>query len=671
MGRVFFTLFIFLTLVGGFSSCSLIEKKPNSKIPDRREFPVNKDISPCDDFFQYSCSKAISSFKLRKDRSRHIFSFSDSQERILKAKRKYLENLLKTDSKKLTQRTLQVQDYYASCVDTSSRKKEEKDVVAQTLKQVEGLKTKKQFVDYLVNRALLGQKSFFYYSNISNLDNTDIYDFFLIPRLMSTMPDRSYYKNKKLVKNFKSLAVDFFQTLGLEKPLERAQWLVEMEKYAVDNYPIPAQIRPMYSKRKYSSKKRLLAFTRLRLKPLIKKVPHQTKIRNPMEEVFIFLNDKYIPKYSLEQLKTIYLFQVLSPLMDEGYPKYFRKKFAFYHKFLGGPPKRSQLSERCAMATNERGAFSKEIDWVLFDKFFPNFPEKRFVTLVEKVRSSILKGLKKNKWLSSKSRAHAIEKIQKARLQVVRPKSEREWDFNLIAQYSKKKYIANQRLLRLKRIEKNWLQLVHPVNKDAWSYSPLTVNAYYDPEFNKFVMMGGILQYPFYDPKAPDWVNLGSVGTVVGHELGHGVDNNGAKFDATGRVRQWMTSKDIKTFKNRGKVLVAQFEKAGHDGQLTLGENIGDLTGLTFALNAAIGTFPKDLEKRQQALRDFFLQYARLWCGVMRPKEAERLLKIDEHSLIWARVNEQVKHQGDFARAYQCKPGDPLFLPKEQRLKIW
>jgi len=177
----------------------------------------------------------------------------------------------------------------------------------------------------------------------------------------------------------------------------------------------------------------------------------------------------------------------------------------------------------------------------------------------------------------------------------------------------------------------------------------------------------GILQYPFYDPNLPEVPNLGAVGVVIGHELGHGIDDKGARYDDTGRLKQWMTEKDLAEFQRRGEHLILQFEGAGHNGRLTLGENIGDLVGVSFAYHAA---FPdgKGTKEQKQA---FFNQYARLWCGVIRPKMKERLLKTDPHALFNARVNEQVKHQPGFQEAYGCKSGDPMVLPEKERVSIW
>jgi putative endopeptidase len=209
------------------------------------------------------------------------------------------------------------------------------------------------------------------------------------------------------------------------------------------------------------------------------------------------------------------------------------------------------------------------------------------------------------------------------------------------------------------------------VNIHAWGMGPLTVNAYYDPTKNKFVMPIGILQYPFFVPEGDIIENLGAVGAVVGHELGHAIDDEGSKFNAEGKLKQWMTDDDVKKFKLRGEKMAEQFSKIGHNGQLTLGENVADLVGLTFAYNAA---FPANLSIKKENTEDkrkFFVAYARLWCDVMRDKRKEMQLKTDPHSLGYARINEQMKHQSGFQEAYSCKKGDKLYLDPKERIQIW
>ncbi len=283
------------------------------------------------------------------------------------------------------------------------------------------------------------------------------------------------------------------------------------------------------------------------------------------------------------------------------------------------------------------------------------------------MRESIINGLKKNTWLEPETRAKAILKMEKAKLYLVKPKNDKEWNFLPVKKFSDKNKLDNSKTFAKNVIEKQIYDIKNGANLVAWGMGPLTVNAYYDPSANKFVMPMGILQYPFFNAEGDLIENLGAVGSVIGHELGHGIDDQGSRYDEVGRLKQWMTMKDLKEFSSRGRKLVDQFNKAGHNGNLTLGENIGDLVGLTFSFNAA---FPKN-DGSHAEQRTLFIAYARVWCNVMRPKAEENQLKTDPHALGWARINEQVKHQKAFAEAFQCKAGDKMTLPDSERVQIW
>lgn len=201
---------------------------------------------------------------------------------------------------------------------------------------------------------------------------------------------------------------------------------------------------------------------------------------------------------------------------------------------------------------------------------------------------------------------------------------------------------------------------------------PLTVNAYYNPPDNKFVMLQGILQYPFFDGTMTDAQTLGAVGMVVGHELGHGFDDNGSKYNEDGVLLQWMPKADLEQFQQRTALLVEQFNPIGGEinpeyGKLTLGENIADTSGLRFAYEAA---FPGN-QGTMGDKRAFFLQYARVWCGIMRPEEFKRRLRVDPHAQTESRVNLPLMHQPGFYEAYGCEAGDRMYLPADKRMELW
>ena len=249
----------------------------------------------------------------------------------------------------------------------------------------------------------------------------------------------------------------------------------------------------------------------------------------------------------------------------------------------------------------------------------------------------------------------------------MQPTTDREWDFKPAQKFSSKTPYANAKKLTLAGHERTLQRLREGVNQEAWGMGPLTVNAYYSPDKNKFVLPIGILQYPFFIPEGDIIENLGAVGAVAGHELGHSIDDEGSKFDSSGKLRQWMAEADVKKFQERGQKMLKQFDSIGHNGALTQGENIADLVGLTFAYNAA---FPEGKGEKLDKQK-FFVAYGRVWCSVMREKAKEMQLKTDPHSLGIARINEQVKHQPGFMEAFSCDKNNKLYLDPKDQISIW
>lgn len=665
-----------LTLAGVLCSVSLplmaADTKPlptpSSAIPDRREFPVNEAINPCDNFYEYACSKVNASFKLRDDRSSHTFSFSDSHERLLAKKKEYLKDISekKAAKQKLSPRSDSLATVYGACMDGEAHKAEEKERVKSLLSDLAAIKSHADFQKYLIRQNDLGRPSFVTADNLVNLDNPEIVDFSIFVN-MTTLPERSYYEKKDVVKDYRSVLELFFTTLGESKNQAKAKAdaVIKLETAFAKVDPLPAEMRDLYTKRTSITKDKLLkAYPDLYLEPLLARVPDTTLIRHMIPKSYAFL-DKQLKTAKLDDLKAVYLVEALHNILDDAYPELHQAFFDFEKKHLGGPEVRPSRDERCTMMVMRR--YEKEIDAEVLPLVFPNFPEEKFVALAEHVRQSIIDGVKTNDWLSEDGKKGAIEKISKATLQLVKPKTEADWYFNPEVAYDIKKPVENAEKLGAALQARMFNELKEKRNRMRWYMGPLTINAYYSPEDNQFVMPVGILQYPFYDPKLPEITNLGAVGAVIGHELGHGIDDQGAQMDADGKLRQWMSDKDVKNFQERGKKFIAQFDKAKHNGKLTLGENIGDLTGVTFAYRAA---FPEGKGSIQDK-KDFFTQYARVWCGVKRPKAEEQQLKTDPHSLGWARVNEQVKNQPAFAEAFSCKKGDKMVLDPKDRVKIW
>lgn len=639
----------------------------SSEIPDQREFKLDSKTNPCDDFHQYVCGDVETSFKLRDDRSSHTFSFDDSDERLLEKKKTFFKNL--KDEKKLSPRSLQFKDYYLACMNEKESTIEERGLVKNLVKEVATIKTIADFIRLNQENLTNDKWGFVGYDIIPNIDNPLIYDITFDVTLMG-LPEHTYYENVELVEEYKKLMAEFLNTIypneSKDEHLKRAQALVDFEKKFKEFYPFPAEFRQRYTQpRKVSRDDFFKQTSVIGLEDFFKKnVPATTLIRDFIPESFTFIQ-KEMKAENLQVLKDMYTYRNARDYMDDAFPELFKKRWAFRHQFLGGPISRSDRQERCTESV--MGSFNREFDHEMLPRLFPKFPSEKMQLVAEKIRSSILSGIEKNNWLSEQSKKGALEKIRTAKLQLVQPKTEKEWDFKPIQKLSHTKPYSNGRKLAFASHVRTLKKLREGVNQDAWGMGPLTVNAYYSPDKNKFVLPIGILQYPFFNSDGDLIENLGAVGAVVGHEIGHSIDDEGAKFDASGKLNQWMTDDDIKKFKVRGAKMADQFNKIGHNGGLTLGENVADLVGLTFAYNAAFpdnnGTTP-DKQK-------FFVAYGRLWCNVMREKAKEMQLKTDPHSLGWARINEQVKHQPGFYEAFSCNSKNKLYLSESDRVKIW
>jgi putative endopeptidase len=640
---------------------------PSSAIPAKREFPLSPTEKPCDDFHKYVCSEVESSFRLREDRRSHTFSFSDSHERLLDAKKKFMEEL--PTMKNLDARTAQVRDTYLACMDEKSSAASERQEVARVMDIMKTLKTSEEVLKFSHKTMGTELDSLIGYGGSANVDDSNKMDIWVGGSLMH-LPDHSYYENKALMKDYQTLLTHFYETvygksLSAKDAAKKAKAIIAFQLDFIKVYPVTAVRRQRTSERRTMTQAEFIkAYPNIFPELFLAEAPKNDLVRLVVPETMEFINT-HLKTYPASVWKDFYLLSVLEPVLDDAYPQFYQENFNLRKKYYGGPNTRPVRQERCT--TFASGQFNMELDNALIDKVFPAFPEEQMQLIGKKIRESLLEGLRANTWLSTSARAGAIQKIEKIRLQMVRPHTDREWNFTPLRTYSAKDRIANAHLFHGASWEKNLKELGEPNNRDAWGMGPLTVNAYYSPSENKFVVPIGILQYPFFSKDNALIENIAAIGSVMGHEIGHSIDDNGANYDADGNIKPWMSAEDLAEFKKRSKGLVELFNSVGHNGTLTLGENVGDLVGLTSSYRAAFPKGKGSVADKQK----FFVAYARSWCSVIRPGFDQFLLKTDPHALGWARINQQVKLQDGFHEAFNCKPGDKMFLPENERTKIW
>jgi predicted metalloendopeptidase len=223
-------------------------------------------------------------------------------------------------------------------------------------------------------------------------------------------------------------------------------------------------------------------------------------------------------------------------------------------------------------------------------------------------------------------------------------------------------------------------KLGKPIDRDEWGMTPQTVNAYYNPELNEIVFPAAILQPPFFNVNADDAANYGGIGAVIGHEISHGFDDQGSQFDGDGNLRQWFAEDDLKKFKARTRALVEQYAafepvKGYHvNGELTLGENVADNSGMAIAYKAyqlSLGGKPAPVIDGLSGDQRFFLGWAQVWRSKSREAEAVRLLTVDPHSPAAVRGDAPLRNSDAFYKAFEVRDGDQMYLPPEQRVTIW
>ena len=357
------------------------------------------------------------------------------------------------------------------------------------------------------------------------------------------------------------------------------------------------------------------------------------------------------------------------PFVDEN--------FAFYGKTLTGAQELKPRWKRGVAAVE--GSLGEVVGKLFVAEHFPPAAKERMNTLVANLTEAYRRNIQALEWMSPETKSKALEKLAKFNPKIGYPK---EW-----RDYSKLEIRRDDLVGNLKRaaefeIARNLAKLGKPVDRDEWFMTPQTVNAYYNPGMNEIVFPAAILRPPFFDMQADDAVNYGGIGAVIGHEIGHGFDDQGAKYNGDGNMLDWWTDADRKQFEERSKKLIDQysaFEPAQLPGQhvngaLTIGENIGDLGGLTIAYQAykiALEGKPAPVLDGLTGPQRFFTGWAQVWRGKARDAELARRLATDPHSPFEFRCNGTVRNVPEFYEAFDVKPGDKLYLAPSDRVKIW
>lgn len=349
--------------------------------------------------------------------------------------------------------------------------------------------------------------------------------------------------------------------------------------------------------------------------------------------------------------------------------------FDFYGKAMSG---RKELLPRWRRTVDGvNGALGEAVGQLYVEKYFSAEAKDRMIKLVDNLKLSLSERINNLEWMSDETKAKAQEKLSTFIVKVGYPD---KWKDYSSLEINDDSYYANMVRAQEFAFADMMKDLGKPVDNTKWYMTPQTVNAYYNPSTNEICFPAGILQSPFFYMNGDDAINYGGIGVVIGHEMTHGFDDQGRKYDKDGNLTDWWTKEDATRFDDRAKVMVDYFDNIvvidsiNANGTFTLGENIADHGGLQVAYNAFLKTDQaKSTEKKDgfTPAQRFFLSYANLWAGNVRDEEIKRLTKIDPHSLGRWRVNGALPHIDAWYEAFDVQSTDSMYLPKEERVSIW
>jgi len=499
------------------------------------------------------------------------------------------------------------------------------------------------------------------------------------------MPDREYYldQSERFVEyrdGYRTLITTLFDLAGLEDAQSRAQAIVELETRIAEVHWTPEESRDI--QRIYNPMAPealaelapeipwLAIFAELGLADVETFVVAQTTAIDAAAEI--------VEATSLDVLRDYLTFHYIrssAPYLSSDFDT---ANFEFYSRTLQGSEEQRERWKRGVQQVN--AGMGEAVGQIYVERYFPAEAEAGMNALVANLVAAMEERLRENDWMDEPTREQALAKLATFEPRIGYPSKWTDYSGLAIGADS---LLQNQHAIR----EFNWRQQVDrlsgPVDRELWDMSPQTVNAYYNPLLNQITFPAAILQPPFFDPEADPAVNYGAIGAVIGHEIGHGFDDQGRRFDEQGRIRDWWTQTADERFSQRAQQLGAQYDAYEPlpgmriNGQLTMGENIGDLGGLQMAYAAYHRYLDENFAGEAPVIdgmtgdQRFFLAWAQVWRSKARADYTRARLVSDPHSPARYRINGVVRNLDAWYEAFGVTQEHALYLPPQERIRIW
>jgi len=637
---------------------------------------MDTSVKPGDDFYKYANGKWDEKTEIPSDRTRYG-NFDKLSELSEARTRAIIEGA--AAGKTTDADSVKVGAAYKAFMDEARIEKLDAAPIAGDLKQIKAVKTKDEFT------ALMGTSPTTSFASILNLyvstdaKNPTRYAVYAGAGGIS-LPDRDYYLDAKFADKkaaYEAYVAKMLGFIGWTNPAESAKAVVAFETQLAEASWTRVERRNRDKTYNPKTWAELQALT-----PGYDWNRYLVGTELPKLDRVVVTTDTAFPKFakiygetSLDTLKAWQAFKVADGAAPMLSKRFADAAFEFRGKTLSGQPEQRPRWKRGVAQVN--GMLGESVGKVYVAEYFPPDSKAKMVDLVANLRTALKARIETLDWMGPETKDKALDKLAKFTVKIGYPDKWRD--------YSKLEIRADDaygNALRAGAFE--WRhdveRLNQPVDKSEWGMTPQTVNAYYNSVNNEIVFPAAILQAPFFHPDADPAVNYGGIGGVIGHEIGHGFDDQGRKSDGDGVLRDWWTAEDAARFEAQADKLGAQysafepFPGVHVNGKLTMGENIGDMGGLSFGLDA----YHASLKGKPAPVLDGFTGDQRVylgWAQVWRQKSREDALKqqiaADPHSPAYYRVNGTIRNQPGWYKAYDVKPGDKLYIAPEDRVKIW
>jgi len=641
---------------------------------------IDKSADPCTDFYQYACGSWMKNNPIPADQTSWGRSFSVLSEANIYLLWKELDTAATKPTSPLQQ---QYGDYYGACMNTDLLEKKGLSPLQPTLARISALQNTKDLTHLLGDLAANGYSVTPFSSGITQDLKDSTKQIFAISQGGTSLPDRDYYlvddqHFTQIRKQYLAHITKMF-TLAGDTPEQAAQEAaaaikietalakVSMDRTAQRDPENTYHIQTLADFHTLAPALELPTYlSAIKLRPI-----DTLDVTDP--EFFKGLS-ALIASESVDTWKS-YLRWRLIHRETFSLPKaFYDENFAFFGKTLGGQLEPTPRWKECTYYTDNALGEAVGQDWV--KQNFPPTSKASMDKLVAALEKSLAEDIKTLPWMSEATRKEAEAKLALFRNKIGYPEKWRDYSALKVQRDDLMGNLARQQVF-----ERNYdlNKLGKPVDEKEWGMTPPTVNAYYNPSMNDINFPAGILQPPFFDPNADPAVNFGSIGMVIGHEMTHGFDDEGSKFDGKGNLREWQTAEDRKQFTERTDCEVKEYDSfvasPAHDNQpevhlkgaLTLGENTADNGGMRIAYMALLDTLAEqhksitDKTGDFTAAQRFFISFAQTWCENTTDELARQAALTDEHSPGRWRTNGVVQNFEEFGKAFGCKKGQPMY----------